>query len=175
VQWVRENPVPEPVELPLRYRAADLGQLPNPLLRQVAETYLTDFWARAPEGAAPAFFGQARVGKTMAAACIARTVNRAVSVTWWSMPMWVADPWGWKAQMPFLVCDDIQAVQATGRRAFELFQGVVSDRWDAQLPTVFTGNLLLPPDRELETLSQTFGPGVARRIYDASHDLMVII
>lgn len=149
--------------------------------------YLDQFWLYASRGRAPAFVGVTESYKTTAAAVIARRVwvGARLPVVWvncgteltmmeaqWFRNGTTSDKTlrQWQ-HAPFLILDDITLAR-TGSRQADLLGAVLSSRFDAELPTCWTGNAKM---QTLEAdLASRFGAAVTRRLLEGSAGFRIV-
>lgn len=184
----RRVPVPPPLEIPERYGTESLAAIPNADIRQVIADYLLAFWTAAPAGKGPLLLGRTGTWKTTALALLARTVHRQVGieVAWVSVPRYVlrldldrfdADlhrtiqHWG---TVPFLVMDDWTEIQPNSQ-AHRVLVATMTARYDARLPTAWSGNLILTPGRETQELGDRYGHLFARRLVETSEGFRMML
>jgi DNA replication protein DnaC len=175
--------------IPARYADARIVLLDQqaPVAASVVREYLESFWTHAPHGRAPAFVGITESYKTTAAAIVARRVwlGARLPVVWVScgteLPLieahWFRDGSGadrkvrmWQ-QAPFLVLDDITLARAGSRQA-ELLGTVIAARFDARLPTCWTGNARA--DALDAELAARFGAAITRRLLEGSAGFRIV-
>jgi DNA replication protein DnaC len=174
----------DPLKLPERYVEAAPKDIPVEAIRKVTQKYLRNFFEVAPQGVAPAFFGKPELYKTYAAAAIARFVHGQAH---WNVEFVNAgseflrlglqrftaeDRMLQLIAAPFLVLDDITNVTPGGIYE-ELLTRVVSERFDALKPTLYTGNYDF--NRQYEKFEAEYSPLLARRIYRGSTGYRVVI
>jgi DNA replication protein DnaC len=168
------------LELPRRFADATVPGIAHPTVREVAADYCRQFDRVAPAGVAPLFAGPVQTYKTYAAAAVTRYAHfyAQVPVRFVSVPAAFArlerrrfDPETERdladmKRVTFLVLDDFPLVGA-GSYASAMLVEVVTHRFDAQLPTLLTGNVAVAKDDTSE-LDARFGPQFGRRVYDMS-------
>lgn len=180
------------LELPLRYRDVTINQLHAGPLRSVVVDYLRSVKSFVRDGLAPVFIGRARTGKTTAAALVARELDAChqLSVAWVNAPTWAGQfdrrrfeettelqvrQW---AAVDFLVMDDFSEVQP-GSVMGGVIRQLLAARFDAQRPTLWTGNILLGPGDPAQELyaevSKRWSASFARRLQDGGERLTVVV
>jgi DNA replication protein DnaC len=176
-----------PLALPERYRTAQLRQIGQADIAAVTILYCEQFREAAAHGLAPVFLGRVRTWKTYAAAAIARYVwhHERVAVDFVACPAEFTrferrrfDPatdqeLARLAATPFVVLDDFPLV-APNSYAAQLLVELVTRRFDATLPTLFTGNILMAPDDTSE-VDARYGPQFGRRLYEMGRGYVVVV
>lgn len=177
-----------PVELrglPRRFEKPHPRELPQ-VLRAVVLDYLTRFWDTAPEGIAPLFLGRARTWKSYAAAVICGgAVHAQVPTDFVSCPSELLnldlDRFSaesrslvrrWE-QIPFLVLDDFAVIREHSFPG-QILTAIAAARFDARLPTVWTGNLGSQKGAEFSDIARLYSPMLARRLEDGSKGFGVV-
>lgn len=175
-----------PVDLPERFREAELERIEVPEVREVATQYWQDFWQVAPNGIAPVFLGHTGRWKTYAACAVLRKVQGALLQTAF-LQCAVDLPWlelqryadstlqqlrRWQT-VPFLVLDDFGSVPAKGWMAVQMV-AIVAARFSAQLPTLVTGNRVATQDNVRE-IERDYGAIFARRLRDGGRGYFVVL
>ncbi len=165
--------------IPRRYKNAaleDLGQS----FKALIDSFLIHSGDKLSEGIAPSFFGLSGQGKTYAAAALANHFRATKIDTFWCSAPEDFDKlknymffnrfsdWyilsGRLQKTSLLVIDDIAQV-SQHKQLRELFNILVSKRYNAGLPTIFTGNLSKPTlDNFVEEISSCFSMAMCRRI-----------
>lgn len=175
------------VKIPPRYADATLDGIPVPALQECVRRYGAEYAVASAKGQAPFFCGSTQGYKTYAAAVLAKAVNEVLDV-----------PVGWVncaadfarmqreafevatrvqitqlKRVPFLVLDDFTQA-ATNARQRDLLVEIGTDRFDALLPTLYTGNITLSA-RNQAPLADLVGACLARRILEASEGYRVLV
>lgn len=179
---------PEPtVQLPLRFQDVTWEGLPGGPIRATVERYLRGFPDYLKTGQGPVLLGRAQQYKTYAAALLSRTLVETyrVPVLWVNTPSQVAacerDRYSARTQQqvdawqscPVLVLDDF-ATQIPGSYGQQLLVAVMSARFDAMLPTVWTGNVAVGTNSPWQSLTP-WGPTFKRRLYETGKGLTVFV
>lgn len=172
-------------EVPRRFQQARLSDVQPSGLVKVAQRYSDEFWNVAPNGIAPLFLGTAGQYKTMTAAAIANGIRThyLLDVAWCNCATEFVqfdreafDPstkkrLDWLKSAPFLVMDDFTSVPPKSRMAHTLVE-LGCTRYDAMLPTLWTGNLLITKT-DRTPLVAAVGAALSRRILEASEGFAV--
>lgn len=167
-------------EVPRRYEFAALQLVKPQALVTIARRYSDQFWDVAPQGVAPLFLGAAGQYKTMTAAAIAHGIRAhyLIDVAWCDCASEFTkfdresfDPatkarMDWLKTAPFLVMDDFTQVPSGGRMMHTLSE-IGCTRYNALLPTLWTGNVLLTKT-DRQPLINAVGAALARRILETS-------
>lgn len=182
------HPAPS-VQLPARYQAVQWDALPPSPVRTTAEQYLRACPVALEHGQGACWFGRSRQYKTVAAALVSRALvdTFRVPVTWVNVPSALAacerDRYSASTQArlaqwqdcPVLVLDDAFAV---GTYGMTQLQAIAAARFDALLPTLWTGNHLLssgaPPDEPWRALAP-WGKSFLRRLRETGKGFTVFV
>jgi hypothetical protein len=180
------------VGIPQEFADVKLAGLPKSTLAEVTRKYLRAAIASDDQpwrhGIAPCFLGPTREWKTYAAVVIAHAMADGVGLD--TQFVSVPDVWAdletsrftdtmrnslirWKT-VRFLVLDDFAILPNSGF-SFTVLLSVMSARFNARLPTLWTGNLLLPPGREWEAVATKYSALFARRLQDRATGYTVLI
>lgn len=176
--------------IPRRYQGAKIEDLSGGFDALVT-SFLTNWKPLFFEGQAPSFFGTSGQGKTHAAATLFNFFHReGVETAWCSIPEDLErlknlkyfrkhEEWFLLNQKLnktlLLVLDDITQV-ADHKQSKELFEVLVSTRYNSKLPTIFTGNLATPTqDNFIEEISSCFSMSMCRRIEAMSRGFLHIV
>lgn len=169
-----------PTEVPRRFQDVSLASVKPEALVKIAKRYSTDFWDVAPKGIAPLFLGTAGQHKTVTAAAIATGIRQQywLDVAWCSCATefvqfdretfspTTKQRMDWLKTAPFLVMDDFTQVPAGSRMMHTLVE-VGCSRYDAMLPTLWTGNVLITKT-DRSALITAVGAALARRMLETS-------
>ena len=183
-----ENPVPDAPAVPARYAKAIGSDVGNEHVVALITRYWRGFEAFAEAGLGPVLLGTAREYKTVAAAALARAIwhDWQVGVEWapcaTMLTVLERDRYTdatraclkWWRTVPVLVMDDFAVARPESYGA-DIIREVCSARFDALLPTIWTGNLALNPGQEFAKIAQLYGPLFARRLQDAGSGLTVLL
>lgn len=183
--WYR-YPAPT-VQLPKRFAAPRWADLPTGPFRDATERYLRGFEAFFAKGQAPVFLGRAREYKTYALALLSLDLvgHYRIPVEWVNVPAQIAacerDRYSAATQQrvehwqtcPFLVLDDF-ATQVPGQYGANLLVALASARFDAMLPTAWSGNVAPGTTTPWQTLLP-WGPTFCRRLHDTGKGLTVFV
>ncbi len=176
----KRDPLELKLNLPRRYETATVASIAHPVIREVARDYCERFEKVARHGIAPLLLGPVQIYKTYASAAVVRWVHHheQLPTCFVSVPGEMArlerrrfDPdteqqiEGMK-RVSFLVLDDFPLVGA-GTFASAMLVEIVSARFDAMLPTMMTGNIVVA-EKNTRELDAKFGPQFGRRVYDMS-------
>ncbi len=176
--------------IPRRYQRAKIAELSGGFDALVT-SFLLDWRTPLIEGIAPSFFGTSGQGKTYAAAALANFFrHEGIEVSWCSVPedldkfknyKYFRRFEDWYAldrkirEAPVLIFDDITQV-AVHKPLKELFEILVSKRYNEKLPVIFTGNLATPTqDNFIEEISSCFSMAMCRRIEAMSRGFLHIV
>lgn len=188
--WFRQFVVPEIAPLavlpvPRRYQEAEYSELQTKSLATVVRSYGREFWSAAEQGVAPLFAGTAGVGKTYAAAVLAKAIHgMRIPVAWCDCAqelVWIdreafSPAVAARVQVlkttPFVVMDDFTQFQ-DGRQLNTLIE-IGSARYNAKLPTLWTGNVAIARNDYTE-LEKAVGVMLARRIAEMSVGFRVMV
>ena len=174
------------VILPERYQDADVFQIGNETFQKAAKKYLANFYELADKGTGMLLLGRSRTWKTYTAAAVARRVNKIpLDVTFVQCAIDILD----MARNQFseetrkklesyhnaslLIMDDFAEVPANTPGHLMLL-GIAEARFGKQKPTIWTGNVGSKREDVMSELSQTYGAGFARRVYDGSEGFRVL-
>lgn len=174
-----------PNEIPRRFADVTLGLVTPQALVKVAQRYSDEFWNAAPKGIAPLFLGAAGQYKTVTAACIAKGIRQhyRINVAWCncaaeftqldrdSFSEATRTRLAWLKSAPFLVMDDFAAVPAGGRMMHTMIE-VGTTRYDAMLPTLWTGNLVLEKGNHAPLVAAV-GAALSRRMLETAKGFAV--
>lgn len=190
---LRQYLVPEgaplpPNPVPSRFQGAGLARVARPAFRDVLKRYgaAKTFWEVAPRGIAPCFTGPTGTHKTTALAVLAEALHlRARLPVVWCNCAEVFEQLDRRAftdetdetlaglkRAPFVVLDDFAMIPAGRPREF--FRAVVNARYDAELPTAYSANIVLTP-QDQSPLVEVAGVNVARRIRETSEGFRVAV
>lgn len=166
----------QPLEVPKRYQSATWTDVPEGPLRSVAKRYGESFWGLASQGLAPVFLGPSGTGKTYTAAVLALGIRaQLLDVGWCACGVDFAgldrQLFGdatrkrveWLRSAPVVVMDGFTEVAGRGRT---LITEIGLARFDAQLPTIWTGDL------GQKRLATFVGGALARRLKVTSQGLL---
>lgn len=170
-----------------RVRVSDLH--PDTLLTEVTRDYLQHFWEAFDAGVAPVFVGRPGTGKTTAAAVVARYAWQVgdVDTEFVVVPDLTAqiefDRFSEETRarllrlrdVPLLVLDDAHVIPNAQSASAAALTSVVSARWNARRPTLWTANFDLQAGREWAVIYRHFGPVLGRRIEDGSAGYRVLL
>lgn len=172
--------------LPERYARPLVAEIPEPI-RNACDAYIRDFTSAAIAGRGMMFLGRARTWKTTAACYVAVKLHErhALPTTFVSFPEVMLgielnrfsddtrnSLYTWQS-CPMLLLDDF-ATATLGTFAQTVLHGVLSHRFNTCLPTLLTGNVQVTKDTLGPTLTDQFGPLLARRLIDASYGYTVL-
>lgn len=172
------------IGIPAMFRDATWAGLPDGKIKDTTKRYLENFTEARAAGIAPMYLGKARTWKTSAACVIALAVadRGGLDTQFVSVPEWMADftldrfgranedLYRWRT-VSFLVLDDFAQIPPDGDAAAVLV-GVVAARFNAKLPTIWTGNLAVASGQELKALHR-YGPLFSRRVLERSEGYRV--
>jgi hypothetical protein len=173
-----------PLRLPRRYADARLAEIPKAGLRTLVRAYCDQFAEAAARGVAPGLFGATQSWKTYAACVVCRYVwhVQRLDVEFVQCAAEFAQLERDRfapaaaarlerlATAPFVVLDDFPLVPPGGYAAGMLIE-VCSRRFDALLPTCYTGNILPRPKSAgdaTDEVTARYGPQFSRRLLDAT-------
>lgn len=176
--------------IPRRYNKANLEDL-NGGFKTLTAAFLSEWKALLTQGIAPSFFGTSGQGKTYAAAALANFFRDVPIEIFWCSVLedlerlknysYFRQFSDWHnlttrlQRSSILVLDDITQV-SQHKQLKELFNIVVSKRYNAGLPVIFTGNLSTPTkDNFLEEISSCFSMPMCRRIEAMSRGFLHIV
>lgn len=177
----RRNPRPALAQVPDRFKDAKVSELWPGTLRDVSGEYIANVETLLAEGIAPLFVGKAGTGKTLAATAIFRVINEyhKIDAHWASAPSLFFElvRLNWRAQdvirnlceIPYLFIDDIGVIKVN-TPAFDIWMDILSQRFDAMRPIMYTANLRVDTADPFSTLADLYGPLVARRLQKGSGD-----
>ena len=165
--------------IPRRYNKANLEDL-NGGFKTLTAAFLSEWKTLLVQGIAPSFFGTSGQGKTYAVAALANFFREVPIEIFWCSALedleklrnysyfrQFSDWHGLTARLQkssILILDDITQVSQY-KQLKELFNVIISKRYNAGLPVIFTGNLSTPTkDNFLEEISSCFGMAMCRRI-----------
>jgi DNA replication protein DnaC len=187
VEWASGTyPAVQFLPVPPRYADVTVATIGDPELLAAATEYLQHFEAAASQGLGPVFIGAAREYKTVAAVAVLKAlwqhqvpvdylpgggllrfeVDRYSEATRKRLKAWES--------VPVLLVDDFAAPRQNSFGA-DVVLDVCSARFDAGLPTIWTGNLKLPRGGEFERVEELFGPLFSRRLQDAGAGFTVLV
>ena len=169
-----------PNEVPRRFQDASLASVKPEALVRIAKRYSDEFWTVAPKGIAPLFLGTAGQHKTVTAAAIANGIRThyLLDVAWCSCATEFVQfdretfspstkqRMDWLKSAPFLVMDDFTQVPPGSRMMHTLVE-VGCTRYDAMLPTLWTGNVLITKT-DRSALIAAVGAALSRRMLETS-------
>lgn len=172
---------PQPGAYPLPSGGLGRARIEEVADRGVAELvrrYTSEFWDAAPKGLGVLMAGPARTWKSYGAAIIARHAFETcgVSTAWVAWPsvaplLEVAPFREAEARLrylqtiPFLVLDDFSWSRSEKQRGF--LTAIASERYQSDLPTVWTGNVTIARD-DHSAIDAATDACVGRRIWDMS-------
>lgn len=169
--------------IPLKAMGEDLHKGPR---RDLAKRYLETFSKNATLlYEAPLFIGRADKGKSYAAALIARIVHRRVYRAAWincAMDLQYTDGFVSKylpllSRYPFVVLDDFGLVQPGSFESKQLV-AIMSARYDARLPTLWTGNFDGTAEETWTQIGSMFGmagPNMVHRLREGSEGFRLFL
>lgn len=185
---LRLHPQPvRAVRLPERYRHAQVTHIPEAHpLRDVTLRYVSEFFDQAARGIAPVLLGPTAEWKTYCAAAIVGLVGAQLQAEFFSVPdecaMLAIDRYSAATRdrlaglmtVPFLVLDDFFWPDQQSWE-FKQLVSVFVARFNNLRPTLITGNLVLPEGQEFETLVNSYGPLLTRRIREAGGSFIALL
>lgn len=184
-QHLLHNLGTSPLELPERYKDADVYSIEEEAFQKAATKYLKDFYELADKGIGMLLIGRSRTWKTYTAAAVARRVHMvpldvvfvqcAVDILELARNQFADST---KRQLEhyqkasFLVMDDFAEIPPNTPGHMMLL-GIAEARFGNQRPTIWTGNVGGKREEVMVELSQRYGPGFARRIHDGSEGFRI--
>ena len=168
------------IRIPARFRNVKFDSATSPALRELGNQYVGSFEEHYRAGLGPALFGVPGIGKTHAAAVIAKKLDSQGVPCFWSNVVQdisklleqrdfrnAGEYYELKKKIvgtAFVVLDDFTYLQKMQRQR-ELFFELLDARYSKNLPTLFTGNVALAEDKTpWSSLTNAFGGAIARRI-----------
>lgn len=175
--------------LPRRYADAVIDDKTGDITRALIENYVGNFKEYYLQGLAPAFFGPPGVGKTHAAAVIAKLLDaKGVPVMWTSAVKMLnmlmdyrdfrkEEYFKLKAEVtetPVVVVDDFGHMQEFTRTK-EMFFEIVDTRYSNKLPTIFTANYdVVGYSLSWSEMALKISPSIVRRVKAMSKGLLFV-
>lgn len=174
--------------IPAAYRDVQWDALLPGTLRDTVLQYLQEFPTALQTGKAPLFLGQALQGKTTAAVLIAIAVMEQAQqdIEFVSIPevrpTLEFDSFSSRVSnyvlrwmtVPFLVMDDFAVAQSGSKTAIAL-EAVITKRFNNLLPTLWTGNILLPDRDPFAPIAERYGALFARRLEQRAQGYTVLL
>lgn len=178
------------LKIPRRYNKAKIQDLEGGFDILVT-AFLSDWKSVLTTGIAPSFFGTSGQGKTYAAAALANFFRELQIDVFWCSALEDLEKLknytyfhrfsDWHGltkrlqQSSLLILDDITQV-CQHKQLKELFSVIVSKRYNAGLPIIFTGNISTPTkDNFIEEISSCFDVSMCRRIEAMSRGFLHIV
>lgn len=176
-----QQPMPRLVDLPPRYAGARFSACPEGPVKDAIARYVRDFETHAAAGIAPVFLGRARQYKSFGAALLAQHAWLQGLDTAWLAARRLAtedfdavrDLLQRLERVPFVVVDDFHVLRTAHQR--QALEALLSARFDALRPTVFTGNVPIQPKDYWAPLDTEWGPTFTRRLRDGGRGFIVFI
>lgn len=176
------------VEIPRRFASSTWEHLPDGPIRTTVDEYLRDFPEHYAVGKAPVLLGRARQYKTYALSLTARAIVETyhVPVVWVNVPSDIAgcerDRYSDRTldrikrwhDAPFLILDDF-AAQEPGKYGGQLLISIAAHRFDAMLPTAWSGNVTVGTDKSPLQSLMPWGPTFVRRLHETGKGMTVFV
>jgi DNA replication protein DnaC len=182
---VRQASAP-PLVLPRRYAEAEYATIPAGPVQTAVGRYLQHFTTAAPTGIGCLFVGRARTWKTYGTAVILRRVHERLGLQCLFVQCALLASQTDRARFSdttsqfiqqirrahLVVMDDFAQIPEQSPGATALME-IAESRFADQVPTLWTANIPATSANLIKHISQLYGAGFARRLYDTSEGYRV--
>jgi DNA replication protein DnaC len=175
-------------KIPAAFEKILWSTVPDSPIKSVGVKYLAEFPGNIAAGLAPVFLGRAGTWKTSVALLVAQELERQVSMDYEFVSVPEVRPkfefntysdqvthflcrW---ATVPLLILDDF-AVAEPGSRTTLALEATMATRYNALLPTIWTGNLALPKHNPFDGIADRYGALFSRRLQERATGYTVLI